>query len=612
MTPAGQEYRILACIGRGGFGEVYHAQKIAAGGFRKDVALKMLNAEMASVDDVASRLKDEARILGLLNHRAIVKVDLLARLNERWTVVMEYVEGADLKDILKVERSTPLFVALEIGAEVASALDYAYNHELVDPANPSEGRRPLHLLHRDIKPSNIQITPHGDVKVLDFGIARAEFDSREAVTRTNFYLTREYAAPERLRGVEHPGGDIFSLGAALYELITGQRLDLLGPMMDALLQGQLDFHPGTYRDARMIEAEAALMRTPGITHDLVEWLLGMLAWDPDQRPEARQLKNTLRRFAALTQQHESLSDWSERVVRPLVEERRQQWASAAARAQGRPGMEGRTLVTDGRNFRLLPAETDVDRPQLLDLDGPTSADSIERTRWESQMNSGGFAATGRAPPGGDAEQRASQPTLQEAPAPAEQPPSVADAQPGSRPARVWPVLALGLLLLVGGGLGFGVLWILQDRGREAPPVAALDAPEPPGQPDSTVQPAEEPPPPDDATPLAPESAAVKPRAPEPQAAPPATEATARAVEKPRPPPQATVTLKGDATLALLQGAGGLVELSPGTREVAPGTYTVRARWSEGETSSGCGALALKAEQRVEINCVKWTGCCRWQ
>ena len=113
-------------LGRGGFGTVYKAEFVGDGGFTKKVALKVLNPDLENVEEVARRFRDEARMLGLIRHRAIVQVDGLVRLSGRWAVIMEYVEGVSLKPIITADRVPPS-AALQIAGELAGALDVAYN-----------------------------------------------------------------------------------------------------------------------------------------------------------------------------------------------------------------------------------------------------------------------------------------------------------------------------------------------------------------------------------------------------------------------------------------------------------------------------------------------------
>ncbi|HND34398.1 MAG TPA: serine/threonine-protein kinase, partial [Myxococcota bacterium] len=195
---------MLRKIGSGAFGEVFLAESV--GELRRQVAIKVLNEEMAKDADIARRLRDEARILSSLNHRAIVRAEDLIRLNDRWCIVMEYVAGCDLAEL---PRPLPLEVVLEIGEEIASAL-----HK----ASSSRG-----LVHRDIKPANVRITPDGDIKLLDFGVARAEVEQREAATQNLSFGTKEYAAPEQFLGKAIPASDIYALAVMLFELATAVR-----------------------------------------------------------------------------------------------------------------------------------------------------------------------------------------------------------------------------------------------------------------------------------------------------------------------------------------------------------------------------------------------------
>ena len=212
----GRRYKVHRPIGRGGFGTVYLADMLGDDGFVRAVALKVLNSNVNDTAEVARRFRDEARVLGLLRHRAIVHVDGLVYLGERQALVMEYIDGADLGRIMKLGPIAP-GPAVEIVGEVANALDVA-----VHTSGPDG--RPLGLLHRDVKPSNVRITPAGEVKVLDFGLATVDDEDRMHLTTPGAMLgTVAYMAPEQMEGarqVDHRA-DIYSLGAVLIESVGG-------------------------------------------------------------------------------------------------------------------------------------------------------------------------------------------------------------------------------------------------------------------------------------------------------------------------------------------------------------------------------------------------------
>lgn len=210
-----RRYRMLGVIGKGGFGKVYRARLEGPEGFVKDVAVKLLSDEHAP-EEVLRRFRDESRILGLVRDRAIVGVDPPTRLAGKWAVVMEFVDGLSCSRMLSNHGVLPPRVALEITAEVARALDKLYQH-------PGPDGTPLRVLHRDIKPHNIQVTPAGQVKILDFGIARADFDNRESATTHHIGGTFGYIAPERLEGDDGPECDVYSLGVVLKVFVTGKR-----------------------------------------------------------------------------------------------------------------------------------------------------------------------------------------------------------------------------------------------------------------------------------------------------------------------------------------------------------------------------------------------------
>ena len=308
-----RQYKVLSILGQGGFGTVYRARLTGEGGFSKPVALKVLNPGHSSTGELARRLRDEARVLGLVQHRAIVKVDALVPLNGRWTVVMEYVEGRDLKTILE-QGPIPLGAALEIGAEIAGALHAAWHATGADGA-------PLHLLHRDIKPANVCVTALGEVKVLDFGIARAEFTDREAHTASQAFGTPDYMAPERFLFENGPESDIYALAVTLYEMLLGRpfgRASANQKMHDELVAGRLE------------PLRAAL----GPAHeDTVELVAELLTYEPAARPSAREVERRLTRMRH-TKGGALLRDWAEGVLPPLV----------AAQEQRVDGSTGTQLV----------------------------------------------------------------------------------------------------------------------------------------------------------------------------------------------------------------------------------------------------------------------------
>jgi len=282
---------------------VYRAELKAAGGFSKQVALKILNPEVSGVEEITQRLRDEARVLGLLRHRAIVNVDGLVQLGGRWAVVMEYVEGVDLRRLVQVVGPVPVGPALEIVEEVASALHVAWE-------TPGPQGEMLHLLHRDIKPGNIQLTRRAEVKVLDFGIAKANFDTREAKTQEMMFGSLPYMAPERLEFIDTHTSDVYALGVVLTEMLTGEfwekpiasekrhreRLDEITDKIHALT------HDGEAAD------------------DLCAFLEDALAFEHEDRLDAKEFKRIAHKLQRLFDEPQ-LSDWAEHVVPPLLENR---------------------------------------------------------------------------------------------------------------------------------------------------------------------------------------------------------------------------------------------------------------------------------------------------
>jgi beta-lactam-binding protein with PASTA domain/predicted Ser/Thr protein kinase len=215
MTQArlvGGRYELGELIGYGGMAEVHKGRDVRLG---RDVAVKILRSDLARDPSFQNRFRREAQAAAGLNHPSIVAVydtgeDRDVEGSEDITpyIVMEFVEGRTLREVLKSEGQLPPRRAMEITAEVCSALDFSHRSGIV---------------HRDIKPANVMITNAGAVKVMDFGIARALADNAATVTATSAVIgTAQYLSPEQARGESVDArSDVYSTGCLLYELITG-------------------------------------------------------------------------------------------------------------------------------------------------------------------------------------------------------------------------------------------------------------------------------------------------------------------------------------------------------------------------------------------------------
>ncbi len=313
MAEAARKFHFLREIAAGGFGSVYLAKVMHSDGFSRLAAVKLLHQQWSENAEIARRMRDEARLLGWLRHRNIVDVIGLTTIGGRVAVVMEYLEAVDLKAVVQshVDRGQPAPPrgALEAISFVASALDAAYNRP------PYQGERPLRVIHRDIKPSNIMLDESGTVKVLDFGVARAEFDQRESHTQEMQFGSIEYMPPERLfMEPDTPASDVYSLGATLYELLALERFgkarsrpERHGEFLDERLQFLRSVAPG-------------MSGTAG--EQLIEFLRSLLAHSVADRPTAADVVGRCR-LLSRSFDGDGLTEWAETVVPPLVKAMRE-------------------------------------------------------------------------------------------------------------------------------------------------------------------------------------------------------------------------------------------------------------------------------------------------
>ncbi|GAB2600626.1 protein kinase domain-containing protein [Pseudactinotalea suaedae] len=270
----GGRYELGDVIGRGGMADVHLGRDLR---LNRSVAVKMLRTELARDPRLWSRFRREAQAVAGLNHPAIAAVydfghdgvesDALDGSDAPF-IVMEHVPGRSLRDVLREGRLAPE-EAVQHQLGVLAALDFSHRAGVV---------------HRDIKPANVMITPDGDVKVVDFGIARVSGDAGATATHTRAVLgTAQYLSPEQVRGeIADARSDLYAAGCLLYELLTG-RPPFVGESAVAV----------AYQHVHAQPVRASVHRA-GIPPSLDVVLLTALAKDrTDRFPSARSFREAL-------------------------------------------------------------------------------------------------------------------------------------------------------------------------------------------------------------------------------------------------------------------------------------------------------------------------------
>jgi serine/threonine protein kinase len=218
-----QRYNLIEKLEAGGMAEVFLAEATSVQGFKKRVAIKRVLPHLASHTNFIGMFLDEARLGARLSHANVVSVFDIGKSDNSFFIVMEFVDGTNLKKVMETLRAKrqhfPLKDAIFIAMEACRGLSYA--HELLD-----EDGKPLDLVHRDVSPPNILISKRGEVKVTDFGLAKA----RTQLERTDPGVVKgkfSYLSPEVASGQPvDERADIFALGVCLWEMLGGRRLFL--------------------------------------------------------------------------------------------------------------------------------------------------------------------------------------------------------------------------------------------------------------------------------------------------------------------------------------------------------------------------------------------------
>ncbi|HEV7504731.1 MAG TPA: TonB family protein [Thermoanaerobaculia bacterium] len=233
------QYALLERIAAGGMAEVWKARMRGVEGFQKTVAIKRILPHMTDNAEFVGMFIDEAKLAAQLSHPNIVHIYDLGKIGRDYYIAMEYVEGRDLRSLLNAGRHKglylPLSLSLLIASRVANALDYAHRKRDFED-------RELGLVHRDVSPQNVLLTYDGEVKLCDFGIAKAVSSASQTLIGA-LKGKLQYMSPEQAWGRPVDArSDLFSLGSVLFEMITGERLfpgDTEISVLESVRQGKV-------------------------------------------------------------------------------------------------------------------------------------------------------------------------------------------------------------------------------------------------------------------------------------------------------------------------------------------------------------------------------------
>jgi len=263
------QYEILERIASGGMAELYKAKRTGVEGFHKIVAIKKILPHLADDDAFVTMFADEAKLAAQLNHPNIIHIYDLGKIQAGgYFIAMEYVDGRDLRGIETSSRDLgvpfPVPLAVYVASKVASALDYAHRRRDAESND-------LNIVHRDVSPQNILISYEGDIKLCDFGIAKAA--SKASRTQSGALKGKiQYMSPEQAWGKPiDRRSDLFSLGVVLHELLTGQRL----------FTGDTDIN--VLEKVRSADVAPPSKSNPEVPQNLDAVVMKALAREPDDR-----------------------------------------------------------------------------------------------------------------------------------------------------------------------------------------------------------------------------------------------------------------------------------------------------------------------------------------
>jgi serine/threonine protein kinase len=276
------KYFLLDRINVGGMAEIFKAKAVGVEGFEKLVAIKKILPSIAEDDEFISMFIDEAKIAVQLSHANIGQVFDLGRIDESYFIAMEYVHGRDMRSVFERLRRRgeimPMAGACYVMMQVCEGLEYAHRKK-------DQNGRELNIVHRDVSPQNVLVSYDGDVKIIDFGIAKAA--NKASKTQAGILKGKfGYMSPEQVRGLPTDRrSDIFAAGIILYELVTGERLFYADTDYETLEK---------VRNVDILPPSAYNRKVPPLLEQII---MKALAKDPDDRYQyAHELGEDVQRF----------------------------------------------------------------------------------------------------------------------------------------------------------------------------------------------------------------------------------------------------------------------------------------------------------------------------
>ncbi len=350
-------YELVRLLATGGMAEVFLARQRGFEGFEKHVVVKRIRPNLAKEPELVRMFINEARVVARLNHPNIVQIYNLGAQGKTYFIAMEYVEGRDLRSVMRqcfeLSLQIPVGVACRIAIEAASALDHAHKRTWANG-------KPMGIVHRDVTPDNILIADAGTVKLVDFGVAKVKDSGGEETEAGVLKGKYAYMSPEQASGrpIDHRT-DVFALGVVLHEMLVGQRL----------FKRESDM--ATLRAVQEAEVPAPSSLVKSLPKALDAIVLRALERKASKRfSDALELQVALDRFL-VSQQVPSSSSLVAQFLRELAAKKAQGEASASkvSTSKKRSKSQGSSKPPDSKPSKPAPASqrkedsaTRFDRP----------------------------------------------------------------------------------------------------------------------------------------------------------------------------------------------------------------------------------------------------------